>query len=41
MIDIANVEGRVKESALKKVGTLVERHPDEAVAVMRNWLYSD
>lgn len=41
MIDIANVEGRVKESALKKVGGLVERHPDEAVAVMRNWLYSD
>ncbi|HKJ75553.1 MAG TPA: flagellar basal-body MS-ring/collar protein FliF [Alphaproteobacteria bacterium] len=41
MIDIANVEGRVKESALKKVGTLVDRHPDEAVAVMRNWLYSD
>jgi flagellar M-ring protein FliF len=41
MIDIANVEGRVKESAIKKVGTLVDRHPEEAVAVMRNWLYSD
>jgi len=41
MIDIAKVEGQVKTSALKKVGEIVEKHPDEAVAILRNWLYHE
>ncbi|MEH6402512.1 MAG: flagellar basal-body MS-ring/collar protein FliF [Sneathiella sp.] len=41
MIDIAKVEGQVKTSALKKVGEIIERHPDEAVAILRSWLYQD
>jgi flagellar M-ring protein FliF len=38
-IDISQVEGQVKESAVKKVGEIVQKHPDEAMAIMRNWLY--
>lgn len=38
-IDVAAVEGRIQATTLKKVGELVERHPDESVAVVRNWLY--
>lgn len=38
-IEVASIESRVQGSALKKVGELVERHPDEAAAVVRNWLY--
>ncbi len=41
MIDIAKVEGQVKTSALAKVGEIVEKHPDEAVAILRNWLYHE
>lgn len=41
MIDIAKVEGQVKTSALKKVGDIVEKHPDEAVSILRNWLYHE
>ncbi|MBE7638580.1 flagellar M-ring protein FliF [Sneathiella sp. P13V-1] len=41
MIDIAKVDGQVKTSALKKVGEIVEKHPDEAVAILRNWLYHE
>jgi len=41
MIDLAQVEGQVKTSALKKVGEIVEKHPDEAVAILRNWLYHE
>ncbi|WP_169568141.1 flagellar basal-body MS-ring/collar protein FliF [Sneathiella limimaris] len=41
MIDIAKVDGQVKTSALNKVGEIVEKHPDEAVAIIRNWLYHD
>ncbi len=38
-IDVAAVEGRIQATTLKKVGELVERHPDESVAVVRSWLY--
>lgn len=38
-IDVAAVEGRIQATTLKKVGELVERHPEESVAVVRSWLY--
>lgn len=39
MIDIAQVEGQVKESSVKKVGEIINKHPEEALAIMRNWMY--
>lgn len=39
MIDIAKIEGQVKASSVKKVGEVVERHPDEALAILRSWLH--
>ncbi len=41
MIDIGKVEGRVRASSVKKIGEIVEKHPDEAVAIIRNWLYAE
>ncbi|MBL4803035.1 MAG: flagellar M-ring protein FliF [Emcibacter sp.] len=38
-IDLAAVEGKIQATALKKVGELVERHPEESAAVVRGWLY--
>ena len=38
MIDIARIEGQVKASSIKKIGEIVDNHPEEAVAIMRNWL---
>ncbi|MDA5193016.1 flagellar basal-body MS-ring/collar protein FliF [Govanella unica] len=38
-IEVASIESRVQGSAVKKVGELIERHPEEAAAVVRNWLY--
>ncbi len=38
-IDVAAVEGRIQATTLKKVGELVDRHPEESVAVVRSWLY--
>lgn len=40
-IDVASVEGKVQDSALKKVGDIVSNHPDEAASIVRGWLYSD
>ena len=39
MIDIAQVEGQVKESSVRKVGEIVAKHPDEATSIMRQWLH--
>ncbi len=41
MIDIGKVEGRVRASSVKKIGEIVDKHPEEAVAIIRNWLYAE
>jgi len=41
LIDIDRVEGRVKASSVKKVGEIVEKHPDEALSIIRSWMYQE
>lgn len=41
MIDLNRVEGRVKASSMKKIGEIVEKHPEEAVAIVRSWMYQE
>ena len=41
MINVKQVEGRVKASSVKRVGEIIERHPDEAVGILRHWMYQD
>lgn len=40
-IDVAQVEGRIQDSTLKKVGEIIQKSPEESVAIVRSWLYSD
>jgi flagellar M-ring protein FliF len=39
MIDISRIEGQVRESSIKKVGEVVQSHPEEAMAIIRTWLH--
>jgi flagellar M-ring protein FliF len=39
-IDIAQIEGRLKTSAVRKVGEVIERNPAEAASVIRQWMYN-
>ncbi len=39
-IDIAQIQGRIKAAAMRKVGEVVERHPEEAAAVVRKWMHA-
>jgi flagellar M-ring protein FliF len=39
MIDISRIEGQVRESSVKKVGEVVQAHPEEALAILRSWLH--
>lgn len=41
MIDLNKVEGRVRASSVRKIGEIVDKHPDEAVTIIRNWLYQE
>jgi len=39
MIDIARIEGQVRESSIRKVGEIVQKHPDETMTILRGWLH--
>jgi flagellar M-ring protein FliF len=41
MIDIGQIEGQVRASSIKKISELVSKHPEEAVGIMRGWMYQD
>ena len=41
MIDINRVDGRVRASSLKKMGEIIDKHPEEAVAIIRQWIYAE
>ena len=37
-IDIAQIQGRVRASSVKKVAEVVDKHPDESMQIIRGWL---
>ena len=41
LIDIDKVEGRVKASSIRKIGEIVDKHPEEALSIIRNWMYTE
>jgi len=41
LIDIEKVEGRVKASSVQKIGEIVSKHPEEALSIVRNWMYQE
>lgn len=38
MINIANIEGKMRASSIRRIAELAEKHPEEAVAVVRGWM---
>lgn len=41
MIDISQVEGRVKASSVRQIGEIIDRHPEEAVGILRQWMHQE
>lgn len=41
LINLDQVDGRVKASTLKKISEIVERHPEETVGIIRQWMYQE
>jgi flagellar M-ring protein FliF len=40
-IDLSSIVGRMQESPVNKIGEVVQRHPEEAASILRNWLYNE
>ena len=38
-VDIAKIEGQVSGSSVRRIAEFVEKHPDESVSLLRNWLH--
>ena len=38
MINIDNVEGQLRASSLRQLSDMVDKHPEESLAIMRSWL---
>jgi flagellar M-ring protein FliF len=38
MMTFANIEGQIRASSIRKVSELAEKHPEETVAIIRNWM---
>ena len=41
MVDVARIDGKVRASTLKKIEEIVERHPEETVGILRQWMSED
>lgn len=40
-VDTEGVDEQIQESAVRKIGEIVGKHPDEATAIIRTWLYAE
>jgi flagellar M-ring protein FliF len=38
MVNLAQIEGQMRASSLRKLSDLVEKHPDETLTIMRGWM---
>jgi flagellar M-ring protein FliF len=38
MMNIANIEGQMRASSLRRIAGLVEKHPEETLAIVRGWM---
>jgi flagellar M-ring protein FliF len=41
MVNIAQIEGQLRASSLRRIGELVEKHPDETLTIMRGWMVQE
>jgi flagellar M-ring protein FliF len=41
MVDVANIEGQIRASSVRKIAELVEKHPDESLSIVRNWMHQE
>jgi len=41
MVNIANVEGQLRASSIRRLSDLVEKHPEESLSIVRAWMQQE
>jgi flagellar M-ring protein FliF len=41
MVKIAQIEGQMRASSLRRISELAEKHPDETLAIVRGWMVQE
>jgi flagellar M-ring protein FliF len=41
MVDIAQIEGQMRASSLRRITQIVEKHPDETLSIVRGWMVQE
>jgi flagellar M-ring protein FliF len=41
MVNISQIEGQMRASSLRRIGALVEKHPEETLSIMRGWMVQE
>ncbi|MEM9809900.1 MAG: flagellar basal-body MS-ring/collar protein FliF [Pseudomonadota bacterium] len=41
MLEIRDVDGKVRASSIRKLGRIAEQYPEEVVAILRTWIYEE
>jgi flagellar M-ring protein FliF len=41
MVNLAQIEGQMRASSLRRISELVEKHPDETLAIVRGWMVQE
>jgi flagellar M-ring protein FliF len=41
MVNIAAVDGKIKASSIQKVNEIIDRYPNEAVSIVRSWMFQE
>jgi flagellar M-ring protein FliF len=38
MVNMANIEGQLRASSIRKLSEMVEKHPEASLSIMRGWM---
>ncbi len=41
MVDLANIEGQIRASSIRRVAELVDKHPEESLTIVRTWMQQE
>ena len=41
LVNIAQIEGQMRASSLRRIGGLVEKHPEETLSIIRGWMVQE
>jgi flagellar M-ring protein FliF len=41
MVDLAAVDGKIRASSVQKVNEIIDRYPNEAVSIVRSWMFQE